>query len=202
MATPFDSPADFLKFIFTSKNTVEDVKNSYKKHFDYIETTDQTEIYNLADILSFINPLNDVPENRLLHFTFKRLTVFQLFTGEDEIEKVSRPNNITVNKITILRNKNIMLLMKNYIDDCYKYNTTKSEKYYTSCVMNNQRQLLALQITECDDICILSMAFDNQNVWYNYYNKKEFMEKFENRTFFNKYNHTIGFLDTIYNYNQ
>lgn len=179
------------------KETKMDTKDSYKKDFEYIEKPHLRETYNPEDSLSFINPLNDVPESRLLNFIFVRSKIFEFFTKEKEISQMLRPDIVTVNKITILRNKNTLQIMKNYIDKCYTYNTTESEKQYTSCVMNKSPQLLAFQITECDNTCILSMAFDNQEVYYNYYNKGEFMNQFFNSSFFNKYSHTEKLLDKI-----
>jgi len=136
-----------------------------------------TTIRGQKKILEFINPLRDIPKNRLLNFTFIRAAVYQTLTGEVEPELVSLPNSITPETTYVIKPQITEEIMKKYIDDCYQDTTTDNEKgYTTSCSMNQDEKPIAIQITICASETLLSLAYDNQKVFYNIYEREFFSQ--------------------------
>jgi hypothetical protein len=180
------------------KDALEKMLKDLNNVIDATETPHNEQIRK-QEINNFINPLSKFPENRLLNFKYFKGNMYTYITNNPELTEVPLPNVLTITKTYTFKHKHTDKIMKKYIDDCYTSIITDNEKNYTSCSMNQEGKCIAIQITICEEICILTLAYNNQEVYSNYYNKTEFEKAFYGTTFFTKYKYFLVIIGNIKN---
>lgn len=175
------------------------LKNALKELNEMIDATVNTQNKQIRKqkINDFINPLNKFPENRLLNFKYFKGNMYTFITNEPRLKTVRLPSVLTVIRTYIFKHKDTDKIMKKYIDDCYTSTITDNEKNYTSCSMNQEGKFIAIQITICKEVCILTLAYDNQKVYSDYYDKTEFEKAFYSTLFFTQNEHFLVIIGKI-----